>query len=252
MQDNITEQQQPQDTELTTSIVEIFSSLEGEGLFVGTPTIFVRFAGCNVGCKHCDSKVTWSKDSGKKFTMLKLLQHVSSLVLVSGVTRVSVTGGEPLLDANFIANFCLLLRETLKRNAMYITLNLETSGTIFPDDLYTDEHQPIWNFFDTISMDIKTPSSGVILFPVTITTIKKLFSDVRFCFKAVIADDNDLNYIVKTFKYEARNFANPLVLTPCEQNGELANVPNLVKSIELNTFFKYRVIAQQHKLCSYR
>ena len=40
---------------MTAPIVELFSSLQGEGLLVGERQVFVRFAGCNLECAYCDT-----------------------------------------------------------------------------------------------------------------------------------------------------------------------------------------------------
>ena len=45
----------------TLKIVEIFPSLQGEGLRQGEPTIFVRLAGCNLRCSFCDTKRAWGR-----------------------------------------------------------------------------------------------------------------------------------------------------------------------------------------------
>ena len=42
------------------SLVEIFASIQGEGIYVGAPTMFVRFGGCDLRCRWCDSPTTWT------------------------------------------------------------------------------------------------------------------------------------------------------------------------------------------------
>lgn len=53
---------------------EIFSSIQGEGYFTGTPAVFVRLQSCPVGCPWCDTKHTWEKKADRRIpfdTMLK-------------------------------------------------------------------------------------------------------------------------------------------------------------------------------------
>ena len=50
---------------LEAPIVEIFSSIQGEGLLVGRRQIFVRFAGCNLDCNYCDTEDSKSVKNGE-------------------------------------------------------------------------------------------------------------------------------------------------------------------------------------------
>ncbi|MBE0491269.1 MAG: 4Fe-4S cluster-binding domain-containing protein [Sulfurospirillum sp.] len=70
-------------------IVDIFYSLQGEGTFVGTPSIFIRFYGCNLECSFCDDiKHT---ESFEHFSNEELLQKIQGFTC----KQVVITGGEP-------------------------------------------------------------------------------------------------------------------------------------------------------------
>lgn len=102
----------------TAPIQEIFSSIQGEGLYVGTRQVFIRFRGCQLHCAYCDTpyarKITGEpgrieQSAGKKdFTHTKnplgveeLARHIRRLWSPS-TKHVSLTGGEPLIHAEFI------------------------------------------------------------------------------------------------------------------------------------------------------
>lgn len=74
---------------MTYQVNEIFSSIQGEGFWSGTPATFIRLQGCNVGCEWCDTKYTWGK-GGKKMTIERIMQDVEPGLAV-------ITGGEPML-----------------------------------------------------------------------------------------------------------------------------------------------------------
>ncbi len=69
---------------------EIFYSLQGEGFYVGTPSVFVRFSGCNLHCPFCDTQHT----EGCTMTEEAILQEVQRY----GARHVVLTGGEPSLQ----------------------------------------------------------------------------------------------------------------------------------------------------------
>ncbi|AYA42268.1 7-carboxy-7-deazaguanine synthase QueE [Xenorhabdus nematophila] len=118
-------------------INEIFQTLQGEGVFTGVPSVFVRLQGCPVGCSWCDTKHTWEKDADKQQVMENILLKTrdsdlwgvaTAKQLINIFTRqgysarhIVITGGEP----------CLYdlrpLTETLEREGYQC--QIETSGT---------------------------------------------------------------------------------------------------------------------------
>lgn len=72
-------------------VVEKFYSLQGEGLYMGTPAFFIRFAGCNLRCEWCDTKESWQTDSVPLVELDELVQGIPC-------KRVILTGGEPTLQ----------------------------------------------------------------------------------------------------------------------------------------------------------
>jgi organic radical activating enzyme len=126
-------------------LVEIFSSYQGEGLFLGAKQIFIRFAGCNLDCSFCDT----SKDTViKNTTIEQVLGKVNDMERDFGSHHsISLTGGEPLLYASFLER--LLPRLKVQNFKIY----LETNGTL------NEELKRIIAYVDIIAMDIKLPSS---------------------------------------------------------------------------------------------
>lgn len=126
------------DREVTLRITEVFTSLQGEALSQGLPTVFVRLTGCPLRCGYCDS--AYAFHGGTQFLISDLLDQIGG----TGITRVCVTGGEPLAQPN-----CHLLLRLLC-DAGYL-VSLETSGAI--DISLVDSRV-------SIVLDIKTPGSG--------------------------------------------------------------------------------------------
>ena len=104
-------------SEVKYPVMETFTSVQGEGVYTGVPSFFIRLAGCDVGCVWCDVKESWDKE---KHPMLPLETLVEAAV-GSGVKVVIVTGGEPTMHD------LAPLTEALRNVGMRI--HLETSGT---------------------------------------------------------------------------------------------------------------------------
>ncbi len=101
-------------------ISEIFHSLQGEGMLVGVPSVFVRVCGCPLRCRWCDSAYAWG-DDGREMSVDELV----AAVLAYPGRHVVLTGGEPMLAAGIHE-----LAGRLRAAAWHVTI--ETSGTVPP------------------------------------------------------------------------------------------------------------------------
>jgi len=122
---------------------DIFVSIQGEGKYISEPQCFIRFYGCNLKCGFCDTKISDFKEYGCE----ELLNEVKQVISDKGISTISITGGEPLLERDFLLDFLPILKgEGFK-------VYLETNGV-----LYNELFDVIDNI-DVIAMDIKLPSS---------------------------------------------------------------------------------------------
>lgn len=71
------------------AVAEQFFSVQGEGVFAGTPAWFIRLQGCQVGCTWCDTKETWS-DAEPNVALADIVRGVPH-----SARHVVITGGEP-------------------------------------------------------------------------------------------------------------------------------------------------------------
>lgn len=127
-------------------IQEVFSSIQGEGIYLGARQIFLRFKGCNMNCVFCDEDL---RDLEPKiYSPLELMREINFLEEGCGPHHsVSLTGGEPLLYTEFLKEFLKLL----KRGGF--KTYLETNGTL-PKEL-----EKVIDSIDIVAMDFKLPSS---------------------------------------------------------------------------------------------
>lgn len=125
-------------------VVEIFKSIQGEGLSVGLPTTFVRCGGCNLRCQWCDTPYARDMKSGKNMKLKYILKRIADL----GCENICITGGEPLLQKDEVYELINILSD----RGFFIII--ETNGSISIEDLPVAENI-------CISMDYKLPSSGM-------------------------------------------------------------------------------------------
>lgn len=101
-------------------IAEIFSSLQGEGIWAGVPSTFVRVSGCNLRCVWCDTPYASWEPEGTVLEVGQILNTVEQ----AGNRHVVLTGGEPMLFEAIEP-----LAEGLSSSGHFITI--ETSGTVW-------------------------------------------------------------------------------------------------------------------------
>jgi 7-carboxy-7-deazaguanine synthase len=122
----------------TLKVTEVFYSLQGEALFSGWPTVFIRLTGCPLRCAYCDT--AYAFHGGSRRSIAGLLEEVAG----HGLQHVCVTGGEPLAQKH-----CLALLTALCERGY--TVCLETSGALDISAVDVRVHRIV---------DVKTPGSG--------------------------------------------------------------------------------------------
>ena len=101
-------------------IAEIFESIQGEGPWAGTPSLFIRTSGCNLRCSFCDTPYTSWKPEGTAWSIEELTRRIAS----STAPDVVLTGGEPMLLPN--------LPELARQSSLLgRRITIETAGTVF-------------------------------------------------------------------------------------------------------------------------
>ncbi len=110
-------------------------------MLIGKRQIFVRFAGCNIDCKYCDTQNSKSVENGEYYTFDQLNNRIQS-IMTPDFDSLEITGGEPLLHSDYIKNFL----SEYNYKAM-----LETNATL-PENL-----RDLADVIDIVSMDIKLP-----------------------------------------------------------------------------------------------
>lgn len=197
----------------------IFKSIQGEGLLMGLPMIFIRLAGCPLRCKWCDT-VDARSSPGKAMSLEEIIAKVEN----SKMRYVCLTGGEPLAQRETIT----LMNKLIDKDYF---IQLETSGALSLDEVPCSENV-------MISMDIKCPSSGEHQ-SMDFSNIELLsqYDQLKF----VIADEKDYGYAKEIIgKYEIKA---AIVMTPVGGTDLKFLAEKVVKDR-----LQVRVMPQLHKL----
>ena len=126
-------------------VAEKFVSINGEGPRAGELSVFLRFCCCNLNCSYCDTR--WANTVDVKYELVST-EELVSYVKSTGVKNVTLTGGEPLLQAH-IAYLTELLGESGAE------VEIETNGSVPLKNIVSLSHRP------AITADYKLPSSGM-------------------------------------------------------------------------------------------
>ena len=211
-------------------IKEIFKSIQGEGPYVGYKQLFVRFCKCNLNCKYCDTD--FDINDAKEFSSEELVKIINDS---NDCHSVSFTGGEPLLDVDF-------LKELLPK--VNLPVYLETNGTL------SKELSEIIDFVTYISSDIKLSSC---------TGLKPLWREhenffeigkQKILFAKVVFDENIADEEVFKMCSLVKKFDIELILQPM-MKGKISTVSSekMEKVLDscLKIYKKVRLIPQVHK-----
>lgn len=179
----------------TYKVNEIFLSIDGEGVRTGLPTVFIRLYGCNLNCSYCDTRYSCEN---KEYTLMPLMDILEQ-VLSYGVPRVTLTGGEPLIQPGVKD-----LINSLVVNG--IEVNIETNGAVDLQDFWEFRYSSKVIF----TMDYKCASSGM-EDKMKLWNLKVL--QPKDVIKFVVSNYNELEkmeYILKESECKARPYVSPV------------------------------------------
>ncbi|MFC1804401.1 7-carboxy-7-deazaguanine synthase QueE [Candidatus Omnitrophota bacterium] len=220
-------------------IAEIFYSIQGEGLYLGARQLFVRFFGCNLKCKFCDTKLK----SFKEYEPEELAKELTGLYR-SGCHSISFTGGEPLMQKDFLRSALEIIKQRP------VKIYLETNGTL-PEAL-----GEVIDLLDIVVMDLKLPSStGLNDFWEEHRRFLKLASKKDVFLKAVICNstrEDDLERALALISDTDRETM--LVLQPnaYEDHNHLQEKLQGFKDIAMKRDIISFIIPQAHKMLGIR
>lgn len=220
-------------------IKEIFASIQGEGPYMGSKQLFIRFCDCNLRCRYCDTDFGGETEEYTPEALADVLKQFS----LNTIHSISLTGGEPLISVDFLEKFLPILKNN------YLKTYLETNATL-PEEL-----ERVIDYIDFVASDIKLQSATGMINAFekhdkffAISSRVEHFAKIVFDFN--ITDDEIENCIALAKKYDI-----PLILQP-KMDGDEMSVTSVfaVQTMEkfLKQYPKVRLIPQVHKFLSVR
>ena len=132
-------------------LLELFSSWQGEGPYAGLKQVFVRLSGCHLRCAYCDTPESWERSSAwtlrgeSRSNPVTVAETLDAIRSFGPHPSVSLTGGEPVVQAEFVREVALGVR------AMGMRTYLDTSGTL------AERLAVCADAIDVVAFDIKLP-----------------------------------------------------------------------------------------------
>ena len=225
---------------------EIFSSIQGEGIFIGRRQIFVRFTRCNLDCDYCDTPHKRDANFCMVAGTKKILKNADDVVreiknlYTKDVFSISLTGGEPLL-------YTSLIRQTY--NKTDISLYLETNSTL------PEKAKEISDLITYAACDVKSDHPK--FYKDTLKTIQILSQNLKQgnLFVKVVITKNIKNEDIKILAKDLKNIADlPLVLQPqtgIKWDDAYKNTLLTMSETAGNFLKEVRIIPQTHKFLGF-
>lgn len=207
-------------------VVEIFSSVEGEGKRAGLPCTFVRLFGCNLRCSYCDTPYGWADEyeaEAKEMSVDEVMDAIRKI----GIPNVTITGGEPLCQP--AADYCKLLT-TLQDEKFWV--NIETNGS---KTLRCHDYTQVF-----YTVDYKTNASGM-THKMDVNVFKTLRpKDVLKFVVGSLEDCEQAREVIQKYNSECDIYFSPVF-------GKI-EPKDIVKFIMDNKLYQCHVQVQLHKV----
>ena len=194
---------------------KIFYTIEGEGEYVGKPSVFMRLSMCNLTCKGfasadspngCDSFVSWSVKNRMTYDQVfdYITQNGYQCRLRDGAIW-KITGGEPLIQQKVLLE---LVDQYIFRFGYIPKIDFETNATIMPDQQWLD-----WKA--TFTTSPKLSNNGDPVEKRYKPEVLKWHAKNRSGFKFVVSSEAEVDEIMEKYVYECKVPTDRIWLMPC-------------------------------------
>lgn len=198
------------------NVEEIFYTLEGEGEYVGQPSVFLRLFGCNLTCKGfaskdspfgCDSFISWSIKNKRTF------EEIISFFDKNGFTEqlikgaiLKITGGEPMLRQEPLIRFIEYFNYV---KGFVPRIDFETNASIMPS--------PVWcqKYDATFTTSPKLSNNGDPEEKRYVPDVLLYHKSIDSGFKFVINKTEDVHEVLEKYVHRFNIPYNRIWLMPC-------------------------------------
>lgn len=230
----------------------VFYTLEGEGKFIGYPSVFMRLSMCNLTCIGfksedapfgCDSYVSWSKKN--KMTFEEIAQFFEKNGYHEHLKKgalLKLTGGEPFIQQKNLLEFVKFIHkrwnfcdygipvdeQESKKPTLFI--DFETNGTLMPDIEWVETGKWVCTFTTSPKLSNNGDPEDKRFKP----DVLNFLAEYNACFKFVVKQESDLNEVFEKFiNNPAINLdpRNVWIMPMCGSRKELIEVAPVVAEI---------------------
>jgi 6-pyruvoyltetrahydropterin 2'-reductase len=222
---------------------KVFYTVEGEGEYVGRPSVFMRLAMCNLTCKGfasedsphgCDSFVSWSvKNKMSFYDIFMMMEENNYIEHLQNNAILKLTGGEPLIQQKQLLKF---IEAFVSRYAFIPIIDFETNATLIPHQDWLDKYNA------TFTTSPKLTTNGDPEEKTYVPEVLKWHVEKNSGFKFVITSDRDIEEIWKKYVEDDKDINVPLNriwFMPCcgsreEHTKNAAAVAEYAKAMHVN------------------
>lgn len=192
-------------------VPELFYTVEGEGEYIGKPSVFLRLFGCNLTCKGfisedapfgCDSFISWSKKNKVTFNeMFKLLEAGNHIEHLRKGAIFKYTGGEPMVRQKQLMKFTDAF---IEKYSFLPRIDFETNATIQPEEEWVTTYKA------TFTTSPKLTTNGDPEEKTYKPEVLKWHKDHNSGFKFVITQSEDIEEIWRKYIKDTNGINIPL------------------------------------------
>ena len=140
-------------------IIELFTSIQGEGIYAGVPSVFVRCSGCNLRCCFKGSICDTPYSSYFPEKPIHTHQDVINEFISHKVDHLVITGGEPMLYQEGVIKLINEVDKVVFKNTgHHVQVTIETNATILPKDSLLSDERILWSMSPKLSTS--EPNAG--------------------------------------------------------------------------------------------